>query len=228
MKKLIVGSKYFIKDKIDNDIYEVLIINCDDIELTYRNLDTNKEQYREIDDIEIISIIDVLDEKRLNNKNVFSIQTDLVKAIISRSEIIEYSKNKFENLNKDDKTVLISITDPNNDLLSNDILNQFKDSLCVQFWDIEEQIGNYEPINDEITLKILNFIEKHKTNNFIIHCEAGISRSAAIGLAIFYICQFKHIDKDVFLNNDNPLKEHIRYYPNMFVFNRIVEKMTKN
>lgn len=40
------------------------------------------------------------------------------------------------------------------------------------------------PINKEQTLQLLQFIDKYKDKNFIIHCAAGISRSSAICLFI--------------------------------------------
>lgn len=57
-------------------------------------------------------------------------------------------------------------------------LNKFKDSLSIQFYDItEDMIYNtnenwkFVPINNKEAKIILDFILKHKNDNFLIHCE---------------------------------------------------------
>jgi len=158
--------------------------------------------------------------QEINNQNVFSIQTDLIKAIISRDEVVKYSMNNFKDLKIDENTVIISITDPGSKFISMDILNKFKDNLSIQFWDIEEQIGNYKPISIEQAKVIKDFVIKNKDNNFIVHCEAGMSRSAAVGLFIYYIIEHNE-DRYSFQTSPNPIKEHQRYHPNWAVFDVI-------
>lgn len=56
--------------------------------------------------------------------------------------------------------------------------------LTLRFSDITKPL-DYKgqmlyPINKKQTLQLLEFIEKYKDKNFIIHCAAGISRSGAV------------------------------------------------
>lgn len=219
-REMILGAKYFFKDLILNDIVEAKIIQLNDVELTYKNLSNNKEYYREIGEVEICSIINEEDAKRLNNNEVFSVKTNTIKAIISRAEVMKYSEDGFKSLDINENTVLISITDPKSDFLPVKIQNQFKDVLNIQFWDMEEQIGNYKPINKEEATIIRNFIINNKDKNFVIHCEAGISRSSGVGLAILLICEF-NCDKYLMATSDNPIKSHHRYSPNYTVYDMI-------
>jgi predicted protein tyrosine phosphatase len=227
-RKIILGAKYFLKDKILNEVFEVKITQLNDIELTYENLDTKKEYYREIEEVELISIISEIEANRLNNQSVFSISDDLIKGIVGREEIIKYSENDFKELKKDKDTVIISITDPDKSSLSDDMLNKFKDSLSIQFWDIEKgnEVGNYIPISEEKGYIIKEFILKNKNNNFIVHCEAGISRSAGVGLAIYMLIR-DNGDDYLFATSPNPITAHHRYHPNWSVFDAITKVKEK-
>jgi len=63
-------------------------------------------------------------------------------------------------------------------------------------------------------VNIIEFVEKYKdiTDNFIVHCEAGISRSAGVAAALSKI--YNGSDCDIF---DNPM-----YKPNMLVYNIVL------
>lgn len=41
-----------------------------------------------------------------------------------------------------------------------------------------------KPIDGEITMKIIEFIRNYRRKNFLVHCQAGVSRSAAVALFI--------------------------------------------
>ena len=224
-RTLILGVKYFIRDKVINEVLEVKISQLNDVELSYIDLSLNdreiEETYRDLNDIEIIDIISEEEAKRLNNQDLFSVQTDLIRAIVSRGEIIEFSKDGFKKINKDENTVIISITDPDREPISNNILSQFKDSLSIQFWDVEEGIGRIQPINEEQAKEVREFIIRNKDNNFVIHCEAGMSRSAAVGLSVILVSEH-NFDRYAFATSPNAIKEHHRYHPNWFVFDMIV------
>lgn len=72
-------------------------------------------------------------------------------------------------------------------------------------------------MTDQDAIKIKDFIEKiNKENNIdllIIHCHAGISRSAAVAAAISKI--FNGTDTQYFYSN--------KFNPNMFVYNKILK-----
>jgi predicted protein tyrosine phosphatase len=68
----------------------------------------------------------------------------------------------------------------------------------------------YNPINTDQAYEIAAFIERNKEKNFIVNCEAGISRSGAI-------CLFIH------KNYGHKLKERFWdvSHPNPFVFGKL-------
>ncbi len=230
----ILGGKYKIFDIPNNQELNVQIIELNDVELMYKYLDEkDKFLYRELEEIKLIDIIDEDLANRLNKSEVFSVQTNEIKAILGRKEIESYAKDNFSKLNLDENTVIISITDPQSKLIDEDILNKFKDSLSIQFYDIdiEEEYKSssdwkFVPINNEEAKIILDFILKHKNDNFLIHCEKGQSRSAGVGLAIECILKFNGNKKEFDLKQSDILNHH-RYEPNMLVYDKILEEYKK-
>ena len=83
-------------------------------------------------------------------------------------------------------TVLISINEEHGDLHRLKIDRNTSKVLTVRFTDITAQLENkgliYNPISDEIALKILDFINFHQGKDFLVHCYAGVSRSSAVCL----------------------------------------------
>lgn len=230
----ILGGKYKIFDIPNNQELNVQIVELNDVELMYKYLDEkDKFLYRELEEIKLIDIIDEDLANKLNKSEVFSVQTNEIKAILGRKEIEFYAKDNFSKLNLDENTVIISITDPKSNILDEDIFKNFKDSLSIQFYDItEDMIYNtnenwkFVPINNEETKIILDFILKHKHDNFLIHCEKGQSRSAGVGLAIECILKFNGNKKEFSLEPSMILNHH-RYEPNMYVFDKILEEFNK-
>jgi predicted protein tyrosine phosphatase len=62
----------------------------------------------------------------------------------------------------------------------------------------------FTPISSETSFELVKFIEKWKDKNFIIHCHAGISRSAAVCMFIHLI--YGHALKENFwvVSHPNP------------------------
>ena len=130
----ILGGKYKILDILDNKELNVQIVELNDVELTYKDLDKkDKFLYRELEEIKLLETIEEELANRLNNQEVFSIKTNEIKAILGRKEVEHYSKDNFSKLDLNKDTVLISITDPKSKRLEENILNKFKDSLSIQF-----------------------------------------------------------------------------------------------
>ena len=89
--------------------------------------------------------------------------------------------------------------------------------------DVEEILFAEEPhlkkavFTDEMADQVLDFIDKHFTfaaypvERIIVHCDAGISRSAAVAAAL---C------KSVFADDDDPFFR--RYHPNRRVYRAIL------
>lgn len=78
------------------------------------------------------------------------------------------------------------------DKFGEDDFHYFKDDhhnvINLDFDDVEED-GIYQDIpclaiNEKQAIKLVDFIEKNKNRNFVVHCRAGKSRSRAIGLYI--------------------------------------------
>lgn len=102
--------------------------------------------------------------------------------IMGRDEIIYLDK-----LNKIlDECIIISINDSGytTELKSNKI----RDILTLEFDDIERSRAGLKAMSDNDGFRIKQFIDKYKmVNNIIIHCTAGISRSAGVacGIALY-------------------------------------------
>jgi predicted protein tyrosine phosphatase len=108
------------------------------------------------------------------------------------------SKPAFEHLlkanNIDDSNVeelkdiaFISIEDPYisiNHINKHYFQKDYDNVLNMDFYDIEKSSKvndyKYNPITEEQAKEIFDFIEKHLNSSFIVHCEAGISRSGAV------------------------------------------------
>ena len=158
-----------------------------------------------------------------------SISTSTIECIVGRTEIIQLLDDKVLDTKN---LVLISISEPlfknyADEQLSDDYAKMFKASIRCKFWDIEEKIGNYDVLDDELAQQLQKFILQHINERFVIHCRAGISRSAGIGLAVECIKYFGIGDgaKYNYLTSFNSeIKQHSRYHPNMTVFDKLVKE----
>ena len=118
----ILGGKYKILDILDNKELNVQIVELNDVELTYKDLDKkDKFLYRELEEIKLLETIEEELANRLNNQEVFSIKTNEIKAILGRKEVEHYSNDNFSKLDLNKDTVLISITDSKSKRLEENI-----------------------------------------------------------------------------------------------------------
>lgn len=159
-----------------------------------------------------------------------TISTKTIEAIISRDEMqcaIHQDVLDKENL------VLISIGEPGEkykySILSADEVQGFKDVLQIEFWDIEEDFGDYKIITDGQAKEIQDFIVKNlkadEDTRFIVHCKAGKSRSAAVGRAIECIKFFGIGEKAKYeykTSFNSEISAHSRYCSNLTVFDKVV------
>jgi predicted protein tyrosine phosphatase len=150
------------------------------------------------------------------------IQNDLFEGIMSKDEFLEYQAE----LSLEDRAniVLISISEPDNSEYvsdNKDTVVGFRDVLEMKFWDVEEGIGSYKPLTDKQGVKIRNFIKKNKDKKFLIHCKAGQSRSAGIGLAVECIVKFNGSRYD-YKTGKTDIYDYDRYSPNLTVFDKII------
>ena len=121
-------------------------------------------------------------------------------------------------------TVMISINRQNGELFRLKLDRSSSKILTVRFDDITSKYIDertqkiYYPISDETALKILDFIEIHQGKDFIIHCAAGVSRSAAIAL---YLHLFHGYElKKRFWQTSNPNK----YVLGQLIFSRYCDR----
>jgi len=129
----------------------------------------------------------------------------------------------------DTSSVLISIKDPNDKPFPKELLN-FKDTLEVGFYDTEDTTGSYATLTKEQAKEIALFILKHKNERFLVHCHAGMSRSAGVAKAIEFITRF---DGDRYLqatsnsdiNDFSDSDGNRRYFPNFVVQKRITTEL---
>lgn len=119
-------------------------------------------------------------------------------------------------------TIVISISCPS-DLVPRYLLydiNNMVDKIFVKFDDVECDFGSYVSMSDEDAKNIVDFVFKHNdVNNIVVHCDAGISRSAGVAAALSKI--FNNDDMEYF----DP--ESI-YSPNMCCYNEILNYWADN
>ena len=112
---------------------------------------------------------------------------------------------KFSYESHDFKTAIISITDTDKAdvIFEKNEANGIKAVLRLKFDDVERDYKNEHCITKEDAENIVKFVNKNKNkvDKFIVHCEAGVSRSAGVGAAIMKALNGD--DWDVF---KNPLK----------------------
>ena len=112
---------------------------------------------------------------------------------------------KFSCESHDFKTAIISITDTDKAdvIFEKNEANGIRAVLRLKFDDVERDYKNEHCITKEDAESIVKFVNKNKNkvDKFIVHCEAGVSRSAGVGAAIMKALNGD--DWDVF---KNPLK----------------------
>lgn len=117
---------------------------------------------------------------------------------------------KFSYSNKENECVIISITDPFSKTNRFARTSYIKDVLRVEFDDIDQQSQGGILMNETHANTIASFVDKwkDKVDTIVVHCEAGVSRSAGTAAAIL-----KFIN-----NDDSPVFDNGRFCPNMHCY----------
>jgi len=133
------------------------------------------------------------------------------------------------NLINKDNTVLISISDPDNESHNADKVSGFDEIIQVKFWDITQDTNKNKIISADTSKMIRDFIERNVKlqKRFLVHCEAGISRSAGVGMAIECINNYQG-DVYTYFTSESDIKSHGRYHPNLTVFDSIMHHKRRN
>jgi len=148
-----------------------------------------------------------------------SISNSNILAIIGEDEVIQHK----DFLGSQEETVWISICDLNREHVK--IENNFDDILKMKFMDIENGwTKTLVPISKEQGQEIKSFILKNKNKRFLINCQAGQSRSAAIGLAVEFLLG----DFEKWSHFTSSILKHERYFPNYYVLSSILGFEVKN
>lgn len=86
------------------------------------------------------------------------------------------------------------------------------------FDDIDEPVKGYRLFSDDDANQIINFVQSNKnsTTLFVIHCHAGISRSAAVAAAL---SRYYNGDERFYFN---------KFIPNIHVYSTIIKNTNKN
>ena len=127
--------------------------------------------------------------------------------VMSRSDARRYS---FKDIPKTIIISIASIDENRNKFADND---NIVDILYLFFDDVEKNEPNHITVDD--ANKIIAFINKYKDSDveLIVHCGAGVSRSAGVCAAIMKIVN----------DNDFPIFDNPRFCPNMTCYRTILE-----
>lgn len=123
-----------------------------------------------------------------------------------------YNRNQVLNMVPDSTKCLISISSPliESPLLDPDYTTPiptdgWNDLLQVQFHDIDVEIdiepgtihqvfgAQITPFNEQQAHQIIQFIKNNKGKPFIVHCDAGMSRSVAVAVFLEQFFDYKMI-----------------------------------
>lgn len=92
------------------------------------------------------------------------------------------SRQTAENTVFGNDCIVISVTDPGKEPAS--IRGNPVDILRLEFHDCDEKDIHLKAMTAEQAKAIITFVEANVNNNIVIHCEAGICRSAGVALAL--------------------------------------------
>jgi rhodanese-related sulfurtransferase len=75
--------------------------------------------------------------------------------------------------------------------------NGWGEVLRLQFWDVVSETGPYTAMTEEQGKEIAEFIEQNTDKSIFVHCEAGISRSAAVVSVLLDLGWTPYADPDI-------------------------------
>ena len=131
--------------------------------------------------------------------------------VMSRDQVIEYCK-----MEHDTPAVIISISDPYREYYSEPFRTKRNNVLAIQrlsFSDADKpgkdvygrDAAEGDLMSDGDALLIKRLLDTYPDTDVIVHCDAGISRSAGVAAAIL----------KAKTNDDSSIFNHYRYRPNM-------------
>lgn len=142
------------------------------------------------------------------NKKVYAVSKYTMQRILQESKIND------ENVVKREKVSFISILNPGDDRI---FKKNHKNVLTVSFWDVSvKNVENLSPITTKQAQEIVEFIMSRlkKTEMFLVHCSAGISRSGAVATFIMNLLQEMEYSRD---RAEDFKKSNPQIIPNVYV-----------
>ena len=158
---------------------------------------------------------------KINNQNnkAWVYNKDIAAVFGAEEYLGVYNRDEIEN--KEDMA-LIAIHDPDKNHHPDFKVEGFHDVLQINFWDLEESFGDYEILTDNQGKEIKEFIQKNLDKQFLIHCAAGISRSAGVACAVECLKNYQGNNYNYKTGHSN-VRNHYRYSPNWTVYDKIIK-----
>ncbi|MBQ6928518.1 MAG: dual specificity protein phosphatase family protein [Oscillospiraceae bacterium] len=138
--------------------------------------------------------------------------------VMSRANAVEYCRGRHR-----EPSVIISISDPSleyDEAPFRTEENRVEAILPLCFSDAEEpgkdvyglDVEEEDLMRDEDAQKVARFVLDNRDKRIIVHCDAGISRSAGVGAAIV----------NYFTGDAGRFFESGEYEPNMWCFSKVM------
>lgn len=112
-----------------------------------------------------------------------------------------------------DKCIIVSITDTESDINHFALNKNIRAVLNLKFDDVD--FGDDNCITPQDGVKIIDFVNKHinDVEKIVVHCEAGVSRSAGVCAALMLIVN----------GDDNQIFDNAKFCPNMSCYRTVLE-----
>lgn len=195
--------------------------------MNLNNLNKNQQSYIK----DILEDFKTLNYRNFNDMQFSSTKTKHIELIIGQEEFISLSLlTKKEDLNDFN---IISIFEPTETILPIELYESFNSHLILIFADIRKKIEDTNlSLNEKEELSKLeiqnkdfeilkDYILNNKDKRFIINCQVGVSRSAAIGIILENLLNDNQIDIDL---ETNKILSHWRYSPNPIILEKYFKK----
>jgi predicted protein tyrosine phosphatase len=140
--------------------------------------------------------------------------------IMNRYSAIQYCEKQHEQ-----KSAIISISTPYGEYINDPPFvsqtNNVQDILYLSFADADAPntldvydrlVTEEQLLTDTDAKRIVEFVKKNIDYSIIVHCDAGISRSSAVGAAIL----------KYYIGDDSSIFDSPRYFPNMWCYKKIL------
>lgn len=129
-----------------------------------------------------------------------------------------YSRKQACLLIPDSSTCLISLSNPDTDYHDCPNYEGWRAVLRQEFYDLDNSWAGYEIFGDEHASELLAFVCQYQDANFVVHCDAGVSRSVAVGTFMRDFLDFEKHQHSYKLEDDlnrlvyKTLGRHFRTY----------------